>query len=242
MGEQISLFDLDAPEAHAACLHPDVSGATGFDYGCRCQRCRSAHRQQAAMVADKRCAVDGCDRRRIKNNKHRLCDLHNAERLKRCAWPDCQQPRRQAQAAKYCEDHRTGRQVKEQPFECVLCGSTFLYLAKVERMRQYICCRACSKEHRHLLRNCRNHRVPVHMLREYLLEPKCALCPQDMRGRTPHIDHNHAHCDKPVGCAICVRGFLCMKCNHALGVIENLERRNVNIGAMEEYLQRGRAA
>jgi hypothetical protein len=48
----------------------------------------------------------------------------------------------------------------------------------------------------------------------------CAICQADDpagRGRLWHIDHDHAHCPGPNGCAECFRGLLCHNCNVGLG-------------------------
>jgi hypothetical protein len=41
---------------------------------------------------------------------------------------------------------------------------------------------------------------------------QCDICGTDM-GESPHIDHDHACCDKKGSCGECVRGLLCNACN-----------------------------
>lgn len=50
----------------------------------------------------------------------------------------------------------------------------------------------------------------------------CAICFTDSPGGvgTWHIDHDHACCPGRFSCGNCVRGLLCMSCNHGLGVYE----------------------
>jgi len=43
----------------------------------------------------------------------------------------------------------------------------------------------------------------------------CALCGRS--GVPLQIDHDHRHCPGREGCALCVRGLLCGRCNSLLG-------------------------
>jgi hypothetical protein len=51
---------------------------------------------------------------------------------------------------------------------------------------------------------------------------KCWIC-KDKDG--VYIDHDHNCCDKEVGCVRCVRGWLCVRCNTALGYIESYQSK-----------------
>jgi hypothetical protein len=47
----------------------------------------------------------------------------------------------------------------------------------------------------------------------------CALCGvpyEDKPGHRLAMDHDHRHCPGKVGCAHCVRGMLCNRCNNLL--------------------------
>jgi len=57
------------------------------------------------------------------------------------------------------------------------------------------------------------------------------------------VDHDHAHCNKKTGCAICVRGFICQSCNSALGrwgdTIEGISRVIAYLTDTRERILRG---
>jgi len=47
----------------------------------------------------------------------------------------------------------------------------------------------------------------------------CAICGESEPGGigTWHVDHNHACCAGKRSCGKCIRGLLCLQCNHMLG-------------------------
>lgn len=52
----------------------------------------------------------------------------------------------------------------------------------------------------------------------------CAICGTDDPGGVGawHVDHDHSCCSEAKGsCGRCVRGLLCMKCNHRVGIVES---------------------
>jgi len=71
------------------------------------------------------------------------------------------------------------------------------------------------------LRRYRNHGISEADYLELLKrqENRCAICGTDSPGGglSWAIDHDHACCDGPFGCAKCVRGLLCSSCNPGIG-------------------------
>lgn len=60
----------------------------------------------------------------------------------------------------------------------------------------------------------------------------CALCPKifDNKPRSIHVDHDHACCPGRISCGKCVRGLLCVGCNHKMVAVDDLEfMRNASI-------------
>ncbi len=45
----------------------------------------------------------------------------------------------------------------------------------------------------------------------------CAICKVPLTHVDAHIDHDHSCCPGQKTCGECVRGILCMSCNHMLG-------------------------
>ena len=73
---------------------------------------------------------------------------------------------------------------------------------------------------------------------EMLIEQagRCDICREPMTGtREPAVDHDHACCLGRRSCGRCVRGLLCRRCNHMLGLTK--DDRNV-LQAAVAYLSK----
>lgn len=210
----------------APCARPDIEPSSAYRYGCRCPRCvrwKSRTRAQemaAGLVGPPVCKIDGC------NN-----------------------PKRRVSGAKYCEEHATslnyrltGKQYRPT-HTCIGCGRDYQGKYAGATQSTYKVCPPCRQRSTALLARARLHGVPPEVVARWLTDPLCDLCSSPLylgKGRGGSqgfcIDHDHAHCDGITGCAECVRGLLCNRCNTRLGAYEALAR-DVGLGAVAGYLQ-----
>lgn len=91
---------------------------------------------------------------------------------------------------------------------------------------EYLCA-TCVSPIKSVLERLRSHRVPIGMYQQLIDDPTCRICASNIlkparlaTGRVAIplvVDHDHACCPSKLSCGRCVRGFLCMQCNHMLG-------------------------
>lgn len=77
-----------------------------------------------------------------------------------------------------------------------------------------------------------NHHITEDAYRSMLEDQEyaCKLCRRRFT-KTPHLDHDHACCNKPYSCGRCIRGLLCANCNcRVLGVFCQEGARGVEYG------------
>lgn len=96
---------------------------------------------------------------------------------------------------------------------------------------RYPVCLSCRK--RYALGALARHGVPWHRVRAHLANPICdnpgcgALLDRSTvkvdgsRRTVRQVDHDHRHCPGQLGCEECFRGFLCYRCNAALGALDD---------------------
>lgn len=155
-----------------------------------------------------------------------------------CAVEGCTNPRRNAQAAKYCDEHATSidyqlRQTKPVPDDgrCVVCDEPVKQRQPVYRPL-FVC-----REHRHLRELLKKWRYTYNLdnnkIRDLLVEPHCWICTASLKWRFAnwggtaqqgkiHVDHDHRCCPGETSCGNCVRGLTHETCNKRIGYLEAL--------------------
>jgi hypothetical protein len=117
--------------------------------------------------------------------------------------------------------------------------------AKASAVWPYICAE-CTSPIRNVVGRLRDHRVPHEMARRLIDDPGCEICGIDLIELAPTssgkrmarlvVDHDHGCCGGSHSCGRCVRGFLCGRCNSALGMMgENLQSIRKMTGYLERY-------
>lgn len=116
------------------------------------------------------------------------------------------------------------------------------------RIWPYVC-DECLAPIKHLVPRLTDHRVPPTLARRLIENPGCDVCGVDIVAKTMHssngqygsllvVDHDHSCCPSKRSCGECVRGFLCVRCNTAAGMV--LDDPRIAQG-LSEYLARAHA-
>lgn len=110
-------------------------------------------------------------------------------------------------------------------------------------------CPECLAPLRRVMESLKRHHVDHERARRLLTDPGCEICGRDMLADAPVrltglprsglvVDHDHNCCPSMTSsCGRCVRGFLCVLCNAALGMVK--DDPNVAM-AMARYLAASR--
>lgn len=220
MSEQMSL--MSEPST------PPRRAPAGAGRRCRYPECgdHSIVGSGISYCPDHECDIDNCHRKARERGR---CKLHAY-----CAAEGCENRRREASAAKYCEEHATSidyviqdrntnaRLTRER--SCMVCGVSFAHHSS------WVC-----HEHRHLGTLMKGWRTRYGLTPEQsvalVADARCWICDRDLswrfhpmsgKQRQVHVDHDHRCCDGEKSCGECVRGLACQRCNQRLGHMESL--------------------
>lgn len=206
------------------CKMPDKHPASAYRYGCRCIGCYKFHSAEA---------------------HHRSRNGGVVTQV--CKAPGCTNPRRQVQAARYCEDHAVSKRyeltgvshrARSELKACTACGKTSM----ISSTNRWGLCHLCRERNAGLLQSAHQHRASFDQVLHWIIDRRCHLCRHDLylgkgkRGASGYcIDHDHTCCDGSHSCGACIRGMLCNACNVGLGCIERL-LRDVDIDQAMKYI------
>lgn len=214
---QPSLFDDDDECQSIECKWPQLDGASGYRYGCRCTRCGQA-KSRGRHPTSNSCNHDGCNQPRLKHR--RWCVDHLPE-------------------------PKAGAVLSEGA--CELCGSMHRWYESVlaRNIREHVrdlyrrTCGTCRNQHAGVIK--RHHLTTAWGLR-LITTTSCELCGQRLsraQSGRPNVvvDHDHACCPGDVSCGQCVRGLLCPRCNRDIAGVEQVVR-SIGLERVTEYLAR----
>lgn len=64
---------------------------------------------------------------------------------------------------------------------------------------------------------------------------RCATCKRSFEIVRPVLDHDHEHCPGTFGCPLCLRGFVCNRCNQIASALDELHKNPELAAAFENY-------
>lgn len=213
MNEQLSILpEIEQKE----CEYPLHSAASGFRYGCRCQRCMAWKR--GGGVLPPTCHIEGCTNLRLKHRRY--CEEHP---------PEKKATTRVALEA-ICEIPGCDRRITW--YESTLRNNR-------EEIRD-LYRRVCEPHRRPYMGVIKSHHLNAQQALGLLLVTRCSYCGEELvtlsNGRKDVVvDHDHSCCETS-SCGRCVRGFVHPQCNMTIGFLETVERSEVGLERAMEYL------
>lgn len=234
MMNQPALFDVETTPAPTA--NTNCGTVTGYRYGCRCDRCKTAKRNSGKPGYRE---TPPLDRPRV----CKQCGTHYTRRelpgsgTAYCS-PDCR-------VAYY--GPRPDTTPRPEPMRCGGCGATHQPNKRSTRAYQWNLCPQCLTLTEPNHTQFGNHAVPPAIIHAFIRNPTCPGCGDDITGRVKVangrwraaavVDHDHRCCPRDTSCGQCVRGIMCRECNKLIPDRPDLTNILTNILT---YLARGR--
>ncbi len=243
------------PKAPRLCWHEGCSSPTAFNRPhVHLYRLRDEHRPEPPS---RLCQREGCAAPAL--YRHSYCDEHkpapHTPRVRTCPAPGC--TALAMYRHRYCEEHATSINyvVRAGPLgplneqRCGRCLAEFTLRRGQVGSEQTVVwrelCPDCHQATPLTLRQLQNHNVDAELARTWLRlgdALPCGICGRVFSRRSqaghPRIDHDHACCPGEASCGKCVRGVLCQRCNHQVGVLESVRARGL-IPPLLAYLEAG---
>jgi hypothetical protein len=212
----VTLFDPeDIPEL--PCAYPNLAGGTGYNYGCRCPRCRHA-RFLLNQPRPGMCASPDCDQQRVKHRKWCLSHI-----------PSPKPSNIRGTGVCLVGNHRHE-----------------WYESQMTRVSESIAavwrniCAPCRHRYVGVIQA---HNLSTDWAVRLITATECELChnrfPMGKHRLSCHVDHDHGCCTGKRTCGRCVRGIVCGRCNLILGAVEAADR-DIGLDKVRDYLDTAR--
>lgn len=230
-----ALFDMPSPEFPTDWRHHGRS--SGYRYGCRCERCKARHLEEARETASRARLGDRRTCGRCGKSFDRITERNAG--TKYCG--EC----RDSGMAYVVGPQRDARVLKSAV--CELCATPFEYVKY--RPKFDICAQCKQSIPDHIWQQMKTHHAGIEWVRKFVADPHCEICGAELIDRIKHdkgkyrsrlsIDHDHNCCARQVSCGKCIRGYLCHRCNVAIGFMgDDINKAKAALAYLERVSER----